>query len=178
MDKIIQSINIEKQFYYELTPQRLAILDLIAWTEGTDREVGKTKRGYDLLFGYQKFTPGRDHPRIHRPFGSTTSTAAGRYQILDRTWDYIQRGLKLSGFKPFPSFEPVYQDQAALYLIDAKRNALAAVDAQALNPFLEACSWEWASIPNPKGIGRYGQPIVKPAQCCEIYNNLLALWMR
>lgn len=177
MNKIIQKIDIEKQLYYELTPQRLAILDLIAWTEGTDREIGKTKVGYDLLFGYQKFTPGRDHPRIHRPFGNTTSTAAGRYQILDKTWDSIQRGLKKSGFKPFPSFEPIYQDQAALYLIDAKRKTLPAVDAGNLNPFLEACSWEWASVPNCQGNGRYGQPIVAPAQCRQIYNQLLNLWL-
>lgn len=146
--KIIQAVDTSRQLYYELTPQRLAILDLIAWTEGTDKEIGKSKSGYDVLFGYQKFVPGKDHPRIHRPFANTTSTAAGRYQILDRTWDEIQRGLKNSGFKPFPSFEPVYQDQAALYLIDAKRSSLDAVDKSDLSSFLTACSWEWASIPN------------------------------
>lgn len=175
--KIIQAVDTSRQIYYELTPQRLAVLDLIAWTEGTDREIGKDKKGYDLLFGYQRFTPSSNHPRIHRPFGNTTSTAAGRYQILDRTWDEIQRGLKNSGFKPFPSFQPIYQDQAALYLIDAKRKALGAVDAGTLNPFLDACSWEWASIPNCQGRGRYGQPIVAPTQCHRLYQQLLDLWL-
>jgi muramidase (phage lysozyme) len=174
--KIIQPIDVSQHQYYELTPERLAILDLIAYTEGTDREIGKTKKGYDILFGGKTFPPGKDHPRIHVPFGKTTSTAAGRYQILDKTWDWLQLGLEANGFKPFPSFAPKYQDQAALYLIDAKRSAIEAVDSGDLNEFLKLCSWEWASLPTPEGKGRYGQPIVKPSKIKEIYSQLVNLW--
>ncbi len=174
--KLIQSINTDEQLYYEITPKRAAILDLIAYTEGTDRQIGGTKQGYNILFGYQRFAPGRDHPRIHRPFGSTTSTAAGRYQILDKTWDWIQARLQQTKFNPFPSFAPVYQDQAALYLIDAKRNSLKFVDNGQINLFLEHCSWEWASIPDRTGKGRYGQPIIAPDKCIAVFNKLNNLY--
>jgi muramidase (phage lysozyme) len=174
--KIIQPVDVSKQFYYELTPQRLAILGVIAFTEGTDKTIGLTRTGYDILFGFGRFTPGTDHPRIHVPFGRTTSTAAGRYQFLDFTWDFIQSRLKRTGFKPFPSFTPDYQDQAALFLIDAKRNVLDEVDKGDIDGFLEEASFEWASFPNPQtGRGRFGQPSIPVAPIKKVYNDYLAI---
>ena len=171
--KVLFPKDVSKQIYYELTPYRLAILDLIAYTEGTDRELGKDKKGYDILFGYKKFNPNsKDHPRKVIRAGGYASTAAGRYQILDKTYDLMQRHLVRTGFKPFPSFKPEYQDQMGMYLIDWKRGALNFVDTGNLAGFCNACSYEWASIPP----GRYGQPVVDYKKCREIYYHLLGLW--
>lgn len=169
MPKIIQDKDVSKQLYYELTPERLAILDLIAYTEGTDREIGKTKKGYNILFGFDLFEPGEDHPRIPIEFGDTFTTASGRYQFLDVTWDYVQKRLRNTDFEPFPSFEPTYQDQAALFLIDGKRNAIEAVYDRSLTGFLERCSWEWASLPDPEtNKSRYKQPSIDIAKLTPI----------
>lgn len=173
LNKIITDKDPAKCLYYELTPRRLAALDLIAYTEGTDRFIGGTKEGYNLIYGYRKFTPGKDHPRIMVRASGWTSSAAGRYQILDKTYDWLQTRLRQTGFKPFPSFEPIYQDQMGLYLIDAKRNALQYLDSGNIDKFLEVCSWEWASLPPP----RYGQPHINVTECKKIYNQLLNLWV-
>lgn len=177
--KIIQDVDISKQFYYELTPRRLAILDLIAYAEGTDREIGNTKKGYNIIFTFKTFSDFSDHPRRNVCSGSLCSTAAGRYQFLNFTWDGIQRNLQNAGFQPFPNFGPQYQDQAALYLIDAKRKSIKDVDNGDLTGFLDKCSWEWASLPIPgtsPSKGRYPQPVVKETRLREIFNQLFDLW--
>lgn len=176
--KIIKELDISKQIYYELTPERLAILDLIAYTEGTDREIGKTKKGYDILYSFKTFSDFSDHPRKVIKSGGISSSAAGRYQILTGTWDWIQKRLKKTGFKPFPSFAPEYQDQAALFLIDAKKNSIKAVDDKNLDEFLDVCSWEWASLPDPDtGKGRYPpQSVVNIKKIADVYNQLFDLW--
>lgn len=161
--KILKNKDVSRQIYYEITPERQAILDLIAFTEGTDK--GGRGIGYNIIYGYRRFNSYASHPRIAVTAGGWTSTAAGRYQILDKTWDLLQNQLRKTGFKPFPSFEPVYQDQAALYLIDFKQNAMSFVDNRQIDKFLNQCSWEWASLPP----ARYGQPIYSPKQCREIY---------
>lgn len=43
---------------------------------------------YKVLFGCEEFTPSTgDHPRIHKPYRNTTTTAYGFYQVIDKTWD-------------------------------------------------------------------------------------------
>lgn len=175
--KIIQDKDVSRQLYYELTPQRLAILDLIAFTEGTDQEIGGTQKGYDIYFTGRKFTDFSKHPKKNHCSGKLCSTAAGRYQFLGDTWDWIQKRLTKSGFQSFPTFEKKYQDQAALFLIDAKRNAIDAVDNKDLHEFLDICSWEWASLPDPDtGKGHYGQPIYTVKRIKSVYGQLFDLW--
>ena len=65
-----------------------AILDTIAYTEGTARS---GQNGYDILVGYNKIpnwtsdtTSG--HPNIPIDWGGGRSTAAGRYQFLYSAW--------------------------------------------------------------------------------------------
>ena len=53
--KIIQDVDISRQRYYEFTPRRLAILDLIAYAEGTDREIGNTKKVTILFIALRLF---------------------------------------------------------------------------------------------------------------------------
>lgn len=171
----------------ELTPEEkqalFSILDLIAWAEGTDQEIGNTKKGYNIIFTFATFSDFSKHPRITKCSGRLCSTAAGRYQFLDKTWDSLQRNLKNAGFQPFPSFGPEYQDQAALYLIDWKRGVLDEVDRGNFQGFLQEGAKEWASLPYPPtGKSFYGQPTawIPPNQAVSkaeaTYKKILDLW--
>lgn len=132
-------------------PNIKAFLDMIAYAEGTPR-YGK-EDGYNVLFGGGTFDNGYvDHPRqaITRRMGKSeiTSTAAGRYQFLSRTWDAI---VKQYGFKG--RFIPEAQDLAAIKLI-MERKAYEDVRAGRFSVAVKRCSNIWASLP---GAG-YGQP--------------------
>lgn len=124
-----------------------AFLRMIYAAEGT-----AGPNGYRTLFGGGLFDNFADHPRIKvtRPLGGRliTSTAAGAPQILERTWDDVQRVLRL------PDFSPASQDAAAVYLI-RRRGALADVRAGRFDQAVAKCAKEWASLPGSP----YGQPV-------------------
>ena len=92
-DSIIQNENVQ------------AFLALIRHCEGA---------GYTTLFGGGIVEHTDDHPRISvtRTLGGKpiTSTAAGAYQFLSRTWDECAKALDLHDFSP-PN-----QDRAAVSL--------------------------------------------------------------
>lgn len=121
-----------------------AFLDMIAHAEGTK---GRGEDGYNILFGYGRFDSYADHPRVYVPFGTTTSSAAGRYQILARTWDGLRGKLGLA------DFSPASQDAAAIELI-RERGALNDVRAGRVQTAIDKVRKVWASLP---GAG-YGQP--------------------
>lgn len=114
-----------------------AFLRLIRRGEGT-ADAG----GYSRLVGGGSFSGWADHPRrivkIERL--GISSTAAGAYQILSRTWDMVRLQAGLS------DFSPASQDLAAVQLI-RNRGALADVLAGRIEAALRKCSWEWASLP-------------------------------
>src|SRR5574343_1861342 len=126
-----------------------AFLALIKYTEGA---------GYQTLFGGDKFTSFDDHPRrsITKNLGGKpiTSTAAGAYQFLSRTWDECAAACNLD------DFSPLSQDIAALFLIE-RRRALNAVIEGDWKTALERCNREWASLPGSP----YGQP-TKTLETC------------
>lgn len=143
-----------------LSTQRQAFLDMIAFAEGTDQSPGNNARtGYDIIFTFDRFTDFSDHPRRLRCSGSLCSDAAGRYQFLSTTWDFCQQLLNL------PDFSPASQERAAIFLIK-NRGSLDEVDAGDIEGALEdpatgnGVSFEWASLPP----GQYGQPIKTLAQ--------------
>lgn len=142
---------------YEITPERKAILETIAYAEGT-----RNSKGYNTIFSYKYFDDFSDHPRRVQRSNGYSSDAAGRYQFLSTTWDEVRRAMRL------PDFSPTSQDQAALWLIDRKRKALGDVDRRDLRAALEKLSWEWASLPP----SRYGQP-QKTYQ--ELYNVFMGV---
>lgn len=146
---------------YPITRIRQAWLDLIAWCEGTSGP-----DGYRTCFTGAKFDSFADHPRKVHCAGRLCSDAAGRYQFLSTTWDECRRALGL------PDFSPASQDQAALYLID-RRGALENIDRLQMVNALEKLSWEWASLPNSRGQGRYGQPIKSLAEVNAKLTELL-----
>lgn len=135
-------------------PNAQAFLALIRFTEGA---------GYSTLFGGGSIDRFEDHPRvaITRTLGGKpiTSTAAGAYQFLSRTWDECKKALDL------PDFSPPSQDRAAIYLIE-RRRALPAVLEGDWDTAIERCNREWASLPGSP----YGQP-TKPLNVCLAFLN-------
>lgn len=132
-----------------------AFLDMIAFAEGT---AGHGDDGYNVLFGYGTFDSYIDHPRIYVPFGNTTSSAAGRYQFLARTWDGLKTKLGL------PDFGPASQDAGAVELI-RQRGALADVQAGRVVQAIGKVAKIWASLP---GAG-YGQPERRQSALLEAF---------
>lgn len=136
-----------------------AFLSAIRHAEGT-----AGPDGYRMLFGGRLFDNFADHPRITitLPAGSgmISSTAAGAYQILERTWDDVQAHLEL------PDFGPASQDAAAVYLID-RRGALELVKAGDFAAAIQKVAKEWASLPGSP----YGQPTRSLAELAAVYTN-------
>nr|WP_284402127.1 glycoside hydrolase family 104 protein [Acidovorax sp. SUPP2825] len=117
---------------------------MIAFAEGT---AGRGDDGYNILFGGAEFEGYERHPRVYVAFGNTTSSAAGRYQFLARTWDGLAAKMGLQ------DFGPASQDAGALELI-RERGALADVQAGRTVKAINKVAKVWASLP---GAG-YGQP--------------------
>lgn len=142
-----------------------AFLDMIAYAEGTSGDVG-----YRVMFGYPVF-PDRlinsfaDHPRQRFTFtnslGKTlTTSAAGRYQFLESTWDELRTKLGLQ------DFSPASQDAAAIELI-RQRGALNDVRAGRTTAAINKVAKVWASLP---GAG-YAQPERKISNLLAAYTN-------
>jgi muramidase (phage lysozyme) len=118
-----------------------AFLIMIQHAEGT-----YGKDGYRKLYGGGYFNDYTKHPNTKVTKWGITSTAAGAYQILSKTWAELQAKLKL------PDFGPVSQDKAAIELI-RRRKALEDIYAGRFAQAIAKCRKEWASLP---GAG-YGQ---------------------
>lgn len=131
-----------------INPQRTAFLDMLAWSEGTDKPGQPTRnRGYDVIVGGSLFTSYYDHPRKLITLNpKLKSTAAGRYQLLSRYWDAYRKQLGLK------DFSPASQDAVALQQIKERR-ALQLIDDGNIRQAIDRCSNIWASLP---GAG-YGQ---------------------
>ncbi|WP_394829594.1 glycoside hydrolase family 104 protein [Pendulispora albinea] len=118
-----------------------AMLDTIAYTEGTAGSCGTD--GYSTGVGYHCIESCASHPNTL--WGN--STAAGRYQFLNKTW----AGLGKS------DFGPANQDIAAIELIKRRGVDLPTDRALSDSEFEDAMrklSPEWASLP----YATYGQP--------------------
>lgn len=144
-----------------------AFLRMLRHGEGTAGD-----DGYRVMFGGGHLVgldgqPGTaddfaDHPRraITRKLGGSpiTSTAAGAYQFLSKTWDGL---VKQYGFA---DFSPMNQDLGAVALVKA-RKALEDVIAGRFEDAVRKCNREWASLPGSP----YGQPVVTMARAREEY---------
>lgn len=116
-------------------------LDVIAAAEGAD---------YNVAFGGKRFTPGATHPGIRTYFTDKAgvrapSSAAGRYQFVQGTWNGLQKQLGL------PDFSPRSQDIGALALLD-RRGALK-----------DAAAGNWEALLNNKQIGQEWQAFMGTA---------------
>jgi len=118
-----------------------AFLLMIQFSEGT---LGPNS--YRTLYGGGLFNSYLAHPNIAITKWGITSTGAGAYGFLYRTWVELQQSLQL------PDFGPLSQDRAAVELIKNK-NALADVLVGNIETAVYKCRKVWASFP---GAG-YGQ---------------------
>lgn len=150
----------------QITPEQAggqnvcALLDMIAWSEGTDNNVQATKdRGYDVLVGGKLFEGYARHPNILVTLSPTlSSTAAGRYQILYRYWKVYQKELEL------PDFGPLSQDLYAINQVREHR-ALGLILAGQFQAAVGKLSTVWASLPGAP----YGQRTHTMDECLGIY---------
>lgn len=126
---------------------------LVSHTEGTD----KYPNPYNVLFGGHTFTGYVTHPNIKVPYGKTYSTAAGRYQLLYKTFV----GLKMA------DFTPASQDAAAIALIK-RRGAYDDIISGNWNDAIEKCNREWASLPDSP----YGQPTETMVNAMTFLNSI------
>lgn len=119
------------------SPNVRAFLDMIAYAEGTDDY-------YNIIFGGSLFESYKDHPNIKVKNGKYSSTAAGRYQFLYKTWKELERALGLNDFSP-PS-----QDFATIEIL-RRSYALKKIETNSdLKSFKEAVKLignTWASMP-------------------------------
>lgn len=142
---------------FSSNPNVRAFLKMLRHGEGTSSD-----DGYRVIFGGERFSSFADHPRkkVTKPMGkqTLTSSAAGAYQFLERTWDGL---VKQYGFK---DFSPGNQDLGAIALI-AGRGALQDVIAGRFETAVRKCNKEWASLP----ASPYGQPTVTMSKARALY---------
>ena len=120
-------------------PNVRMFLDLVEKTEGV-------KHGYNTLFGNEKIASLADHPRVRKTFKQTdgkknVTTAAGRYQFLESTWDDVAKKLGLR------DFSAANQDIAAIELM-RRNGSLAAVLKGDFGTAVQKAGVTWASLPS------------------------------
>lgn len=130
----------------QLSPNLKAFLDMIAWAEGTQHSEGyRTQYTGATFIGYQT------HPdRVRCSYSNgrrLCSSAAGRYQFLQPTFERISKKLGLT------DFSPISQDLAAVELI-REQEAVADIEAGNIKAALYKVAPIWVHI---EGAG-YGQP--------------------
>lgn len=127
-----------------------AFLDMIAASEGTTKITSDD--GYNVIVGSTPnhphlFSDYSDHPRVLVHLNAhLESTAAGRYQIIERFFDFYQQELNL------PDFSPESQDEIAVRDIRECKATLA-IEGGDLELAIRLCASRWASLPG----NSYGQ---------------------
>lgn len=130
-----------------LSAQQNALLKTISGAESGGK--------YNVLYGGDTFSSYSDHPRRNIPIISgpnvgKTSSAAGRYQIIQGTWDEYKNKLNL------PDFSPASQDLAAWGLAQDTfksktgkdlEQVLSSADASEISSVGKALSSVWTSLP-------------------------------
>lgn len=122
-----------------LDPNVQLFLDFIAEAEGV-------RHGYRTIFGNEEADSLDDHPRKRKKFKQTdgkerTTTAAGRYQFLEGTWDEQAKALKLD------DFGAEAQDLAAIDII-RRKGALGDIIGGDFDAAVKKLGGTWASLPS------------------------------
>lgn len=156
----IQAIDRDLLIAYK-NPRVRAFLDMIAFAEGTDHDLG-----YRTLFTGALFHHYHDHPR-KKICGCLKgkmicSTAAGRYQILARTWDHIRPKIEAI------DFSPRFQDFAALALMQ-QYDALTDIISGKIGKAVKKLNKVWASFVGSP----YGQPTKSWADLKKVFLDRL-----
>lgn len=166
-------------------PRIVAMLDLVAWSEGTQLHPLTKCNGYDVIVtgddGMHTFTDFSTHPFqlgrtpiaiTYTPQGSALltdpktvlihSTASGRYQIILSTWNSLASRLDLH------TFSPAQQDLAAQRLL-MNCGAAKALMCDNILAAIQAVAPVWASFPH----GHYDQPTNSQTVLQAKYEDLL-----
>ncbi|AYA04630.1 lysozyme [Acinetobacter sp. WCHAc010034] len=124
---------------YAQNPNVRKMLDLIASAEGV-------RHGYNTGFGNTRFESLQAHPNIRKSFTQTDgrknyTTAAGRYQFLNKTWQSLAKryGLK--------DFSGANQDLGAIALL-VENGALSHVLNGDFKVATQKSGRTWASLPS------------------------------
>ena len=134
-------------------------LDTIAWSEIGPDLLAASDDGYNVLVGGELFEGYADHPRkVVEVREGLRSSAAGRYQILERFWDYYQQLLEL------PDFGPLSQDRYAVRQLKEQK-ALPLIYGGLFDQAVAKVANIWASLP---GAG-YGQNEQRIGDLREVY---------
>ena len=123
-------------------------------------ESSQDDSAYRMMFGGGMFDGFADHPRQVNHAAGLSSSAAGAYQFLSKTWDECKAALNL------PDFSPDSQDKAAVFLVK-RRGALADVESGRIEQAIKKCAKEWASLPGSP----YGQPTLSMDRALKIYKQ-------
>ena len=140
-----------------------AFLRMIRVGEGTVSD-----KGYRTLYGGSTFESFADHPRKAITAGKWTSTAAGAYQFLSKTWDGLAKR------NSYLDFGPENQDRAAVELLRS-RDCLEYIKRGETELAIRGHSKktgsnkEWASQPESP----YGQPVMTMAEALAAYEKYL-----
>lgn len=133
-----------------MTNNVTAFLDMLAISEGTS-DIGDN--GYNVLVGStlhypHLFSSYADHPRIKVWIQSinTYSSAAGRYQIIENTFDFYKEKLGLK------DFSPASQDAIATEIIK-EHSSITDIESGHIENAIYKLSSQWASLPG----NNYGQ---------------------
>ena len=141
-----------------ITKNQKAFLDMIAHSEIGAALLAKSDNGYNVIVGSTAAHPNlfasyADHPRKMITLdGGLESSAAGRYQVLSRYFDYYKSFLKLR------DFSPASQDAIAIQLI-RECKALDAIELGQIELAINRCASRWASLPGQLNV--YNQHINK-----------------
>jgi len=137
------------------------LLDLIGFTEGTDK-----KRGYNETLAYGAFTGGDvdlvsmtmkqidelQGRMLANPKNKHNSSALGRYQIVRTTRRNIQKALSIPATA---LFDVDMQDRMACFLLGQRGIDKYLAGRLNEDTLLTNLSKEWASLPGPNGKGAY-----------------------
>lgn len=143
-------------------PEAWAVLDAIASSESP---------GYDVMYGGGRFSDYSQHPNQHVPITSgpntgSTSTAAGRYQFLNGTWNEQAAKLGLTDFSPGSQDAAAWNLAQEAYRSNTGRDLLADLQSGDTSRIGQALSGTWTSLPGgieatqtAQGfLGQLGQP--------------------
>lgn len=158
----IQNVyDMELAALYTQQPQVKAFLDIISYSEGA---------AYRTAFGGSPIASLKRFSCKATKHGRYTSTACGRYQLLDITYKRVAKKLGITNFSKRS------QDIIALELIK-ERGAYEDILRGNIEQAIYKTAWEWASF--PCGVNRkscYGQPTRNIEQLLKAYKHRLYMY--
>jgi muramidase (phage lysozyme) len=168
------------------TPKQRALLDVLAYAEGTDRN--QTGEGYGTIYG-GKVVPELERGdltvrQVYDMMNSGTlngrsvgyspgSSATGRYQFMPGTLsDLVKGGSTTWDAK----FTPELQDSLALSRMSGFRGVTASLlESEGFSRNVSnKLAPEWASVPTYSGRSFYGQPVKAYSDLQRVFSSSLA----